>query len=42
MSLNIENYDQSQAPRVDTYQEWQAAQGIPVVRGFHVPDIKRL
>jgi gentisate 1,2-dioxygenase len=42
MPLNVERFDQSQAPRVDTYKEWQADQGIPVIRGFHVPDIKEL
>jgi uncharacterized RmlC-like cupin family protein len=42
MQLDVERFDHSEAPRVDTYQEWQAAQGIPVVRGFHIPDVKRL
>jgi gentisate 1,2-dioxygenase len=42
MPLKVERFDQSQAPRVDTYREWQADQGVPVVRGFHVPDIKEL
>ena len=42
MPFDVEKFDQSQAPRVDTYQEWQAAQSIPVVRGFHVPDIRQL
>lgn len=42
MPLQIEKFDQSEAPRVDTYQEWQAAQKIPVLRGFYVPDIKRV
>jgi gentisate 1,2-dioxygenase len=42
MPLSVERFDQSQAPRVDTYREWQADQGVPVVRGFHVPDIKEL
>ena len=25
--------------RIDTYKEWQAAQKIPVIRGFFVEDI---
>jgi gentisate 1,2-dioxygenase len=42
VQLNVQRFDQSEAPRVDAYQDWQSAQGIPVVGGFHVPDIKRL
>jgi len=40
MTLQLERFDQTQAPKVDTYKEWQAGQGIPVIRGFYVPDIK--
>ena len=42
MALEIQRFDQAQAPRVDTYRQWQELQGIPVVRGFHVPDIKQV
>jgi hypothetical protein len=28
--------------RIDTYKEWQAAQKIPVVRGFFVEDINKV
>src|SRR4026209_2040632 len=28
--------------RVDTYKEWQAAQPIPVVRGFFVEDLNKV
>ena len=42
MQRDVERFDQSEAPRVDTYERWQAAQGIPIVRGFHVPDIKQV
>jgi gentisate 1,2-dioxygenase len=42
MPFNVERFDQSQAPHVDTYREWQAEQRVPVIRGFHVPDIKEL
>jgi len=36
----IEKIDESKLPRVDTYKEWQESQGIPIVRGFFVQDIK--
>jgi hypothetical protein len=36
----IEKIDETKLPRVDTYQEWQAAQKIPIHRGFFVKDIK--
>ena len=42
MPLDIERFDQSAAPKVDTYEAWQVEQDIPIVRGFHVPDIKKL
>jgi oxalate decarboxylase/phosphoglucose isomerase-like protein (cupin superfamily) len=42
VQLKIETFNESAAPRVDTYQEWQKAQAIPVVGGFYVPDIKTL
>ncbi len=35
-----EKIDESKLPRVDTYKEWQESQGIPIVRGFFVQDIK--
>src|ERR671919_12095 len=28
--------------RIDTYREWQAAQKIPVIRGFFVEDVNRV
>jgi hypothetical protein len=28
--------------RIDTYREWQAAQNIPVIRGFFVEDINKV
>jgi hypothetical protein len=42
MQLEVLRFDQSEAPRTDTYQAWQDAQGIPLVGGFHVLDIKQL
>jgi len=42
MQLDLERFEQSEAPRVDTYEQWQATQRIPIVRGFHVPDIKQV
>jgi uncharacterized RmlC-like cupin family protein len=42
MALQLEEFDQAEAPRINTYEAWEAEQGIPIVRGFHVPDIKKL
>ncbi len=28
--------------RIDTYREWQAAQKIPVVKGFFVEDVNKV
>jgi len=39
-NLMVEKLDQSAAPRVDTYQGWRDSQGIPIVKGFHIEDIK--
>ena len=36
----IEPIDERRLPRVDTYQEWQQKQGIPIIKGFFVEDIK--
>lgn len=36
----IKKIDETLLPRVDTYQEWQKAQKIPVINGFFVKDIK--
>ena len=36
----IEKIDETKLPRVDTYKNWQESQGIPIVRGFFVQDIK--
>jgi oxalate decarboxylase/phosphoglucose isomerase-like protein (cupin superfamily) len=40
MNLTIERFDQSQAPRVETYRSWAESQGIPVIKGFYVGDIR--
>ena len=40
MKLTIGRFDQSQAPRVETYRSWVESQGIPVIKGFYVRDIQ--
>ena len=39
MAEKIIPIDRSLLPRVDTYSTWQAAQKIPIIRGFFVDDI---
>ncbi|HWP57397.1 MAG TPA: hypothetical protein VNL14_05885 [Candidatus Acidoferrales bacterium] len=40
MKLTIERFEQSEAPRVETYRAWVESQGIPVIKGFYVRDIR--
>ena len=40
MSAEIDPKDKNWLPGpLDTYLEWQAAQDIPVISGFFIPDI---
>lgn len=36
----IERLEEDAAPRVDSYRAWRDSQGVPVIQGFHIPNIK--